>query len=141
MTQAYAQKYQEQNLNLPNNVASIALALCEKAIKCIYTAIEAHKNNDRETWSKNLGTVSEVIKILVAAISTDKTTEDLKKLEEFYRTLSLYTKGLIIEQIEPSKAQDLLESFRIIRDTWKSIEKQYLELQYKDSTLDSDGSI
>ena len=55
--------------------------------------------------------------------------------------LSLYTSALIADKIDYAKSQDLLEAFRITRDTWKSVEQQYVELKNKNNNSTTDGML
>jgi len=136
----YASKYQSQATQFSNPVSMI-VALCEKALSCIATARAAKEKNDSVIWCSNLATVNEIIHLISATISenpNDKTVQDVQK---FYMQLALYTSALIADKIDYSKSQDLLEAFRTTRDTWKSVEQQYVELRNKSNNYNNDGTL
>ena len=127
MHKLYTSKYQSQATQLSNNIASLVVALCEKGISCISNAIDAHKKNDKPGWCSNLGTVQEVINIISTTLVVEKEDQAILEMRKFYKQLSLYTSALIADRIDAAKAQDLLESFRITRDTWRNVEQKYIE--------------
>ena len=124
----YASKYQSQATQFLY-IASIVVDLCEKAISCIATAIDARKNDEKSRWCSNLGTVQEIINVIATTLVAGKEDKTIMEMRKFYQKLSLYTSALIVDRIDAAKAQDLLESFRITRDSWKNIEKQYIEME------------
>jgi flagellin-specific chaperone FliS len=124
----YTSKYQSQATQF-SNVASIVVALCEKAISCISTAMDAHKNDDKSRWYSNLGTVQEIINVISTTLVVEKEDKTIIEMRKFYQQLSLYTSALIAGSIDAAKAQDLLESFRITRNTWKNVEQQYIQME------------
>jgi|GEM_PF-5292807 len=124
----YASKYQSQATQFSNPVSMI-VALCEKALSCIASARIAKEKDDNIQWSSNLGTVQEIIHLISASLSTNPEDKTIEEAQKFYRQISLYTSALIADKIDHTKSQDLLEAFRITRDTWKSVEQKYVELK------------
>ena len=141
MHKLYTSKYQSQATQLSNNIASLVVALCEKGISCISNAIDAHKKNDKPGWCSNLGTVQEIINIISTTLVVEKEDQAILEMRKFYRQLSLYTSALIADRIDATKAQDLLESFRITRDTWKNVEQKYIEMEGSIGGVELDGVI
>ena len=136
----YAGKYQSQATQFSNPV-SMVVALCEKALSCIATARAAKEKNDNILWGSNLRTVQEIINLISATISENPEDKTIKEAQKFYMQLSLYTSALIADKIDYAKSQDLLEAFRITRDTWKSVEQQYVELKNKNNNSTTDGML
>ena len=84
-------------------------------------------------------TVQEIIHLISATISENPEDKTIKNVQKFYMQLALYTSALIADKIDSAKSQDLLEAFRITRDTWKSVEQQYVELKDKNNVSTTDG--
>lgn len=124
----HASKYQSQTAQFRNPPAMI-IALCEKAISCIYAAQEALKNDQNHNWRTNLGTVHDILQLIATTLHHSKQSKEIEEMKKFYDSLALYTTGLIVNKLDSSKSQDLLESIQITRDMWKKIEQQYVELQ------------
>jgi len=134
----YASKYQSQAMQFSNPV-SMVVALCEKALSCIATARVAKEKDDNVLWCSNLGTVQEIINLISAILTANPEDKTIEEVQKFYMQMSLYTSALIADKIDPSKSKDLLESFRITRDTWKSVEQKYVELKNKNNDPTTDG--
>lgn len=119
MTQKiYTNKYQNVS---SDNMVSIAIALCEKAITLISNA-----QKDPLVWSRNLNIVHQITDLMIAMTDTVPESSDISPVREFYVKLAAHTNALITEKLDSSKAQDLVQAFIINRDTWKDIEKQVL---------------
>ena len=136
----YANKYQNQASQF-NNPAAMIVTLCEKAMSCISAAIDGLAESKKQLWYINLGTVQEIVNLITVTISTAKKDETLDESEKFYSQLSIYTSGLISEKLDPSKANDLLDAFKVIRDTWQNVEKRYNEMQGTDATIEADDLV
>ena len=136
----YTNKY-KANTTQFSNPAAMVVALCEKAISCISTARIAHEQNDNIAYCKNLGIVQEIIHLISATLDSNPNDPNIKEVQKFYMQLSLYTSALIADQIDFEKSKELLEAFRITRDTWKSVEQRYLELKNNSDNATTDGSL
>lgn len=124
----YANKYQHQASQFANPTSMI-VTLCEKAISCISLAKDGLANGKKQLWFINLGTVQEIINLISVTLANAKNDPTIDEAKKFYSQLSIYTSGLISEKLDHSKVNDLLEAFRIVRDTWKNVDKKYHEMQ------------
>lgn len=134
----YTSKYQAQTMQFSNS-ASMIVALCEKALGCISSAKTAKDQADNASWCRNLNIVQEIINIILASINNNGEDQSIKDIRKFYIQLLLYTKALVADKIDATKSTDLLEAFRITRDTWKSVEQEYIELKSHDYNFVSDS--
>ena len=134
----YTSKYQAQTMQFSNS-ASMIVALCEKALGCISNAQSAKDQADNVSWCRNLNIVQEIINIILAALRNDNEDRSIKDIRKFYMQLSSYTNALAADKIDSTKSTDLLEAFRITRDTWKSVEQEYIELKSPDYHFASDS--
>ena len=136
----YTTKYQSQATQflIP---AAMVVALCEKALSCISNAIDARAKDNKSSWCSNLRTVQEIIHLISSTLSAEKENKAVIEARQFYSQLSLYTSALIADKIDPLKSQDLLEAFRITRDTWKNIEQQYTKMSNSAHNIELDGMI
>lgn len=124
----HANKYQFQTTHFANPPAMI-VALCEKAISCIASAQKELNEQKKHLWRTNLGTVQDIIQLIYSALSNIENSPNIREMESFYNDMSIYTAALIMDKIESSRAQELLESFRITRDMWKNIEHKYVVMK------------
>ncbi len=120
-----ANKYQSQQIKSSSSIMIMA-ALCEKAMSFILSAKESLAKDDQINWTSNLSKVHNVIDVMISSFDEKKGGSFAESLSIFYLQLSLFTNALISKKLPSSKVDDLLESFRITRDSWNDMEKRYI---------------